>query len=105
MILACDVGGTKTNVALLEQDGVRLTVVRQVSFPSREHASLRGIIIAFFGGARPKLRATNFVCGAHPRRCAAPASRGRRVLPGRERHRCLVRHDVASLLRHDGDAL
>ena len=98
MILACDVGGTKTNVALLEQDGVRLTVVRQVSFPSREHASLLGIIIAFFGGARPKLHATNFVCGAHPRRCAAPASRGRRVLPGRERHRRLDQ-----TRRHRGD--
>ncbi len=60
MILACDVGGTKTNVALLEQVGTRLTVVRLVSFPSREHASLSEIIAAFLGETRPTLHAAGF---------------------------------------------
>ena len=64
MILACDVGGTKTNVALLEQDGARLTGVRLVSFPSREHASLSEIIAAFLGETRPTRRAAGVVDAA-----------------------------------------
>ncbi|MEO7217801.1 MAG: glucokinase [Gemmatimonadaceae bacterium] len=60
MILACDVGGTKTNVALFEQDGARLSLDRLVSFPSREHASLSEIVAAFLGGSRPKLHAAGF---------------------------------------------
>ncbi len=60
MILACDVGGTKTNVALFEQDGARLSLDRLVSFPSREHASLSEIVAIFLGGTRPKLHAAGF---------------------------------------------
>ncbi len=60
MILACDVGGTKTNVALLEPAGSALAIVRFESFRSRDHASLDDILIAFVGGRALPLDAAGF---------------------------------------------
>lgn len=60
MILACDVGGTKTNVALLELDDGGLRVVKLETFRSREHASLHEIIAAFVGASPPRLEAAGF---------------------------------------------
>jgi glucokinase len=46
MILAGDIGGTKTNIAFFE-DGERLEIVAQATFPSREHAGLEEIVRQF----------------------------------------------------------
>jgi len=52
-ILAGDLGGTKTLLALFRhagragQDGARLTLVREASFASREHATFEEILAAF----------------------------------------------------------
>src|SRR2546422_1340207 len=75
-ILAGDVGGTKTELALFARSGSGLREIRARTFPSREYTSLEGIVGAFlepepagsdaaagFGVARPerggKARITN----------------------------------------------
>ena len=65
MILAGDIGGTKTVLALYETDG-DLKLVRDGTFPSRENASLEEIIGKFFAGHdKPTLKAGCFgVAGA-----------------------------------------
>lgn len=61
MILACDVGGTKTDLALFEAVGTTLTQVRQETFRSRDHGTLHEIVAAFVGlGAPPRLTAAGF---------------------------------------------
>jgi glucokinase len=60
MILACDVGGTKTNVAILVPRRDALEIVRLETFRSRDHASLEDIIALFVGGARPPIEAAGF---------------------------------------------
>src|SRR5579864_3192201 len=55
MILAGDIGGTKTNLGLFtEQDG-KLVRVKHERYPSREHAGLEEIVQAFLKetGAKP----------------------------------------------------
>ncbi len=47
MILAGDIGGTKTNLALFEIDGDQLTTVHDQTFPSREHGTFDEILDAF----------------------------------------------------------
>jgi len=57
MILACDVGGTKTLVALFEPRGAAFTLSRLESYPSREHPSLEDILARFLaatGGSAPE---------------------------------------------------
>lgn len=54
MIIAGDIGGTKTNVALFEADGDRLgKVVVQQSFPSSKYGSLESILEEFVAAHRP----------------------------------------------------
>jgi glucokinase len=60
VILACDVGGTKTNVALLEPAGSSLAIARFESFRSRDHATLDDILVAFAGGHALSLDAAGF---------------------------------------------
>jgi glucokinase len=50
MILAGDVGGTKTELALVEARGDRLHVVRAARYPSRSFPSLEAIIRQFLAG-------------------------------------------------------
>ena len=47
MILAGDIGGTKTVVALFERRDDRLELRRDATFPSRDHASLEEILARF----------------------------------------------------------
>jgi glucokinase len=47
MILAGDIGGTKTVLALFEPDGDGLRLVRDATFPSREHATFEEILSKF----------------------------------------------------------
>jgi len=51
MILACDVGGTKTLVALFEPRGEALALSRLESYPSRGHPSLEAILKRFLAAA------------------------------------------------------
>jgi glucokinase len=50
VILAGDVGGTKTNLSLYDTDGVVVTRRELRSFPSREYASLEEILGRFLAG-------------------------------------------------------
>ena len=47
MILAGDIGGTKTVLALFEPDGDGLRLVRDATFPSRDHATFEEILGQF----------------------------------------------------------
>jgi glucokinase len=47
MILAGDIGGTKTHMALFEQQGERLQVSVEETFVSRDHASLEEVVSLF----------------------------------------------------------
>lgn len=60
MILACDVGGTKTNLALLDGDAAGLRVSRVETFQSQAHGSLDEIVDAFVSGGRPQFKAAGF---------------------------------------------
>jgi glucokinase len=61
MILAGDVGGTKTALALCEESADGLRVVREATFASQEHASLENVLAAFLKDATaPPLRAGCF---------------------------------------------
>ncbi len=47
MILAGDIGGTKTVIALFEETAAGLRQLRDATFPSREHGSLKEILAIF----------------------------------------------------------
>lgn len=49
MILAGDIGGTNTRIALFNHDGGRLKIERERVYPSREHKSLDEIVSLFLG--------------------------------------------------------
>ena len=51
MILAGDIGGTKTVLALFQSDGKNLLPVREATFPSREHATFEEILTTFLEGS------------------------------------------------------
>jgi glucokinase len=53
MILAGDIGGTKTNLALYEWTNERVDPVRVESFPSGEYKSLEEILVEFLTPPRP----------------------------------------------------
>jgi glucokinase len=53
MLLAGDIGGTKTLLALFEERGEALAPVRQAEFPSRGFATLDAAIRQFLGGGPP----------------------------------------------------
>ncbi|HEY0079777.1 MAG TPA: glucokinase [Pyrinomonadaceae bacterium] len=56
MIIAGDIGGTKTNVALFEPDGENLgATVAERSFPSNDYDSLEAILAEFVAEHRPRL--------------------------------------------------
>jgi len=52
-ILAADIGGTKTNVALYESSDKGLTIVKEQRYVSKDHPSLTDIIHDFSGGKLP----------------------------------------------------
>ena len=49
MMLAGDIGGTKTVLALFEPDGDKIRLVRDATYPSREHATFEEILTSFLG--------------------------------------------------------
>ena len=60
MILAGDIGGTKTLLALFEDASAGLQLLRDASFPSQEAASLEAILTRFMGAASVPLRGACF---------------------------------------------
>lgn len=60
MILAGDIGGTKTNIALFGLDGERLVRVRQETFRSADFSSLSPLVHRFLGADRGLVRAAAF---------------------------------------------
>ncbi len=63
MILAGDVGGTKTNLALFEPEGRRLVRREMRSFPSRDYSALEAILGEFLSGMPPVERVCLGVAG------------------------------------------
>jgi glucokinase len=56
MIIAGDIGGTKTNVALFEAEGDRIgRIIVQQSFPSGKYESLEAILAEFVGTHKPEV--------------------------------------------------
>ncbi len=51
MILAGDIGGTKTVLALFQPDGTTLQPIREATYPSREHATFEEILTTFLEGS------------------------------------------------------
>ena len=61
MILAGDIGGTKTVLGLFEEVGNRLHAIREETFPSQNYNSLEEILEQFLKPAsRPSVRAASF---------------------------------------------
>ncbi len=60
MILAGDIGGTKTRLALFRVTGERLEMRGEESYPSREHAGLDGIVAAFRAALPGEIREACF---------------------------------------------
>lgn len=60
MILAGDISGTKTNLALFATQGSGLHLAKQDSFPSREFRTLEEIVTRFLGGPSHSVRAACF---------------------------------------------
>lgn len=56
MILAGDVGGTKTLLGLFQNTGGKLRCVREASLPSREFSSFEAIVDEFLSGAKIRIR-------------------------------------------------
>ena len=60
MILAADIGGTKTVMALFKEHGTQLEVVRQETFPSRAFPEFGQVLDKFLGTPRPAIRVACF---------------------------------------------
>src|ERR1700754_205511 len=60
MILAGDIGGTKTNLGLFEVPDGRLVLHAQQSYPSREHVGLEAIVKKFLEGKTVSISAACF---------------------------------------------
>ena len=60
MILAGDIGGTKTNLGLFETSDGALTLVAQQSYPSRGHVGLETIVSKFLEDSNVPVRAACF---------------------------------------------
>ena len=52
LLLAADVGGTKTNFCLAEQDGARRVIRHEGTLPTTAHESVRALIGAFLKGEK-----------------------------------------------------
>jgi glucokinase len=60
MILAGDIGGTKTKLALFELEGERLKLVVEEAFRSREHGSLDEVVGKFVSVHQPPVERASF---------------------------------------------
>lgn len=60
LLLAGDVGATKTNLVLVEADGGLLRVVTETTLASREHGSLPGLVQGVLAGAPGRVTVASF---------------------------------------------
>src|ERR1700735_3482396 len=60
MILAGDVGGTKSNIGLFDLQGGSLVCVHEKRYPSRDHKDLEEIVADFVNGIKEKVTAACF---------------------------------------------
>src|ERR1700679_1653346 len=60
MILAGDIGGTKTNLGLFDRQNGKIVRAAYRRYPSREHAGLDEIVKDFIGTANAKVSAAAF---------------------------------------------
>jgi glucokinase len=60
VILAGDVGGTKTRLALFAPDGSPRDALQEQRYPSREHGSLDELVLAFMATTRARVTAAAF---------------------------------------------
>jgi glucokinase len=60
VILAGDIGGTKTNMGLFDVQQDKLVLVANKRYPSREHKGLEEIVADFVSVTKPKLTAAGF---------------------------------------------
>jgi glucokinase len=60
LVLAGDIGGTKTNLALYRVEGSVRELVRAATFKSAAYSSLDAVIGEFFGSERPVLASAGF---------------------------------------------
>ncbi|HXN06981.1 MAG TPA: glucokinase [Nitrospiria bacterium] len=60
MILAGDIGGTKTNLALFQPEDTELREIRQDTFPSKDFASLEAVIQHFLQSGGPSIHSACF---------------------------------------------
>lgn len=74
MIVAGDIGGTKTNLGLFDMQGDSLRAIKQQSFPSREHVGLEAIVQKFMEGESEQVAAACFGV-------AGPVVNGQSVTP------------------------
>src|SRR5207249_7448733 len=74
MILAGDVGGTKTNLAIFTSEGGRLHVVAEQSFLNHNYAGFEKIVKEFLGGQDSVVTQACFGI-------AAPIEAGRAKMP------------------------
>jgi glucokinase len=96
MILAGDIGGTKTNLGLFDAGEGSLRLLRQQSFPSKEHTGLEAIVNKFMADEGEQVTAACFGV-------AGPVLNGQSVTPNLA---WIVDSDsVASLLNIESVAL
>lgn len=62
-VLAGDIGGTKTRLAIIEVDGTRLSISREVSFPSRDFATFDDLLDDFLKGGQTPTHAAFGIAG------------------------------------------
>jgi glucokinase len=74
MILAGDIGGTKTNLGLFDAGEGSFGLLRQQSFPSKEHTGLEAIVNKFMAGEGGRVTAACFGV-------AGPVLNGQSVTP------------------------
>jgi glucokinase len=60
MILAGDIGGTNTRLALVAASGDRLSLVEEATFPSREYPNLEAVLERFPSSRRPPVERACF---------------------------------------------
>src|SRR5438105_1571490 len=76
MILAGDIGGTNTRLALFHPGGERLRLQTELTYPSREHASLDEIVVSFVAQSNSQ-QAIDSACFG----IAGPVKEGRAATP------------------------
>ena len=62
-VLAGDIGGTKTRLAIVEVIGTRLNIEKEASYPSRDFATFDAMLADFFKGTRVPAHAALGIAG------------------------------------------